>query len=131
MEGVTLSEVDEHLNPIPGSEKLISCDTVLLSCGLIPENELTLDAGAVMDEVTQGPIVNDRLETTERGIFACGNVLHVHDLVDNVSKEAQQAGAYAAEYIRNKKMSGENRCGRPFHKKRNVRCLGAGIWAVS
>ncbi len=110
VEGVTLSEVDEHLNPIPGSEKLISCDTVLLSCGLIPENELTLDAGAVMDEVTQGPIVNDRLETTERGIFACGNVLHVHDLVDNVSKEAQQAGAYAAEYIRNKK----NEWGKPL-----------------
>lgn len=102
VEGVTLSEVDENLNPIPESEEYVSCDTVLLSCGLIPENELTLDAGARMDDVTQGPIVNDRFETTERGIFACGNVLHVHDLVDNVSKEAQQAGTFAAEYIRNK-----------------------------
>lgn len=102
VEGVTLSEVDENLNPIPGSEEFVSCDTVLLSCGLIPENELTIDAGAKMDDVTQGPVVNDRLETTERGIFACGNVLHVHDLVDNVSKEARQAGEFAAEYIRNK-----------------------------
>lgn len=104
VEGVTVSEVDENLNPIPGSEEFVSCDTVLLSCGLIPENELTLDAGAKMDDVTQGPVVNDRLETTERGIFACGNVLHVHDLVDNVSKEAQQAGIFAAEYIRNKQI---------------------------
>lgn len=102
VEGVTVSAVDEKLQPIPGSEEYVSCDTVLLSCGLIPENELTLDAGAQMDDLTQGPVVNDRLETTARGIFACGNVLHVHDLVDNVSKEAQKAGAYAAEYIKNK-----------------------------
>lgn len=100
VEGVTVSAVDENLNPIPGSEEYVSCDTVLLSCGLIPENELTQDAGAKMDDVTQGPIVNEKLETTARGIFACGNVLHVHDLVDNVSKEAEKAGAYAAEYIK-------------------------------
>lgn len=102
VEGVTVSAVDENLQPIPGSEEYVSCDTVLLSCGLIPENELTLGAGADMDEVTQGPVVNSRLETTARGIFACGNVLHVHDLVDNVSKEACQAGAFAAEYIKDR-----------------------------
>jgi len=99
VEGVTISRVDENLKPIAGSEEFVHCDTVLLSCGLIPENELTLDAGARMDEVTQGPVVNDRLETTARGIFACGNVLHVHDLVDNVSGEAEKAGEFAAEYI--------------------------------
>lgn len=102
VEGVTVSTVDEKLQPIPGSEEYVSCDTILLSCGLIPENELTLDAGAKMDDMTQGPVVNSRLETTARGIFACGNVLHVHDLVDNVSKEARQAGIYAAEYIKNR-----------------------------
>lgn len=105
VEGVTVSKVDESLNPIPGSEEYVSCDTILLSCGLIPENELTLEAGAEMDDVTQGPVVNEHLETTERGIFACGNVLHVHDLVDNVSKEAAKAGAFAAEYIQNKNSS--------------------------
>lgn len=99
VEGVTISRVDENLKPIAGTEEYVSCDTVLLSCGLIPENELTLDAGARMDDMTQGPVVNDRLETTARGIFACGNVLHVHDLVDNVSKEAEKAGEFAAEYI--------------------------------
>ncbi len=102
VEGVTVSKVDEALNPIPGSEEYVSCDTILLSCGLIPENELTLEAGARMDDVTQGPVVNEHLETTQRGIFACGNVLHVHDLVDNVSKEAAKAGEFAAEYIHNK-----------------------------
>lgn len=100
VEGVTVSAVDENLNPIPGSEEYVSCDTILLSCGLIPENELTRDAGAKMDEVTQGPVVNDRLETTARGIFACGNVLHVHDLVDFVSQEAKAAGKHAAAYVR-------------------------------
>lgn len=99
IEGVTVSKVDENLKPVPGSEEFVSCDTLLLSCGLIPENELTLGAGAEMDDVTQGPVVNERLETTAKGVFACGNVLHVHDLVDNVSKEAAEAGAFAAEYI--------------------------------
>lgn len=100
--GVTVSKVDENLKPIPGSEEYVSCDTVLLSCGLIPENELSEGAGAEMDPVTKGPVVNASLMTTAEGIFACGNVLHVHDLVDNVSKEAEQAGLHAAEYIRNK-----------------------------
>ncbi len=99
VEGVTVSKVDENLNPIPGSEEYVTCDTLLLSCGLIPENELTLSAGAEMDEVTRGPVVNAKLETTLKGVFACGNVLHVHDLVDNVSKEAAQAGEAAADYI--------------------------------
>lgn len=99
VEGVTVSRVDEHLNPVSGTEQFVKCDTLLLSCGLIPENELSREAGALMDEVTQGPVVNDRLETTVRGIFACGNVLHVHDLVDNVSKEAKAAGEFAADYI--------------------------------
>ena len=99
VEGVTVSKVDERLKPIPGTEEFVKCDTLLLSCGLIPENELSRQAGAKMDGVTQGPVVNARLETTVRGIFACGNVLHVHDLVDNVSKEAQEAGSFAAEYI--------------------------------
>ena len=99
VEGVTVARVDENLTPIPGTEEFVKCDTVLLSCGLIPENELSRSAGAQMDAATQGPVVNGRLETTVRGIFACGNVLHVHDLVDNVSLEAEKAGAFAAEYI--------------------------------
>ena len=99
VEGVTVARVDGNLAPIPGTEEFVKCDTVLLSCGLIPENELSRSAGAQMDAATQGPVVNGRLETTVRGIFACGNVLHVHDLVDNVSLEAEKAGAFAAEYI--------------------------------
>lgn len=99
VEGVTVSEVDDKLNPIPGTEQFVKCDTLLLSCGLIPENELSQGAGAQMDDVTWGPVVNARLETTVPGIFACGNVLHVHDLVDNVSKEAEAAGRFAADYI--------------------------------
>lgn len=99
IEGVTISKVDENLKPIAGTEQYVECDTLLLSCGLIPENELSKQAGAQMDGMTQGPVVNARLETTVKGVFACGNVLHVHDLVDNVSKEAVKAGEYAAEYI--------------------------------
>lgn len=102
IEGVTVSKVDENLKPIPGSEEYVSCDTLLLSCGLIPENELSESAGASMDSVTSGPVVNARLQTTAEGVFACGNVLHVHDLVDNVSKEAAEAGANAAAYVKEK-----------------------------
>lgn len=97
--GVTLAQVDENKKPIPGTEEYISCDTLLLSVGLIPENELSLGAGIPIDRVTQGPIVNEHLETGVSGIFACGNVLHVHDLVDFVSEEAENAGRYAADYI--------------------------------
>lgn len=100
VEGVTVSKVDENLKPISGSEEYVSCDTLLLSCGLIPENELSEAAGAQMDPVTQGPVVNASLQTTAEGIFACGNVLHVHDLVDNVSKEAEKAGVFAAAYVK-------------------------------
>lgn len=99
VEGVTVAEVDEKYQPVPGTEKYYECDTLLLSCGLIPENELSKSAGTSMDNVTQGPVVNEKLETTARGIFACGNVLHVHDLVDNVTKESVKAGEYAAEFI--------------------------------
>lgn len=102
VEGVTVVKVDEGLKPIKGTEEYVTCDTLLLSCGLIPENELSEGAGAQMDSVTQGPVVNARLETTAEGIFACGNVLHVHDLVDNVSKEAVSAGAFAAAYVKEK-----------------------------
>lgn len=98
--GVTLAQVDDNKKPIPGTEEYISCDTLLLSVGLIPENELSLGAGIPIDRITQGPIVNEHLETGISGIFACGNVLHVHDLVDFVSEEAKNAGKYAAHYIK-------------------------------
>ncbi|MCR4990298.1 MAG: FAD-dependent oxidoreductase [Lachnospiraceae bacterium] len=100
VEGVTISKVDENYNPIPGTEKKYECDTLLLSCGLIPENELSRAAGTQIEKSTQGPVVNENLETTARGIFACGNVLHVHDLVDNVTKESVIAGQKAAAFIK-------------------------------
>lgn len=99
LEGVTLAQVDESGKPIPGTEEDYSCDTLLLSCGLIPENELSRGIGVEMDPVTNGPCVNESLETSEEGIFACGNVLHVHDLVDYVSEEAAAAGKNAAKYV--------------------------------
>ena len=97
--GVTISAVDENLKPIPGTEEFYSCDTLLLSVGLIPENELSAGAGVQLSRVTNGPVVNESLETNVPGIFACGNVLHVHDLVDYVSEEAASAGKAAATYI--------------------------------
>ena len=99
LEGVTIAKVDENRAPIPGSEQYIECDTLLLSCGLIPENELTRSAGIELDRVTGGAVVNGNRETEIPGIFACGNVLHVHDLVDYVSEEAAIAGQAAAEYL--------------------------------
>ncbi|WP_395547160.1 MULTISPECIES: NAD(P)/FAD-dependent oxidoreductase [unclassified Lacrimispora] len=98
--GITLAQVDEKRKPIPGTEEYYSCDTLLLSVGLIPENELSKGAGVKMNQVTFGPEVGDQLETSNPGIFACGNVLHVHDLVDYVSEEAALAGASAAAYIK-------------------------------
>ena len=98
VEGVTISAVDENRRPISGTEEYYSCDTLLLSCGLLPENELSKSAGVVLDRVTGGPEVDDRLETSVPGVFACGNVLHVHDLVDFVSEEASRAGEAAAKY---------------------------------
>ena len=97
--GVTLAQVDENRKPIPGTEEFYSCDTLLLSCGLIPENELSVKAGIELSGVTSGPVVNESLETNVKGIFACGNVLHVHDLVDYVSEEAKKAGQQAAVFL--------------------------------
>ncbi|MEG0688620.1 MAG: FAD-dependent oxidoreductase [Hungatella sp.] len=98
--GVTLAKVYESRKPIPGTEVYYACDTLLLSVGLLPENELTRGMGIPMNRVTLGPNVSDRLETDAAGVFACGNVLHVHDLVDFVSEEAELAGANAVEYVR-------------------------------
>ena len=101
VKSVTISQVDENRRPIPGTEIKFECDTLLLSVGLIPENELSTKAGIELDWRTKGPIVYDNLETDVEGIFACGNVLQVHDLVDNVSMEAERAGRSAAKYIAN------------------------------
>ncbi|MFG6383934.1 MAG: FAD-dependent oxidoreductase [Lachnospiraceae bacterium] len=101
VEGITIAEVDENRRPIPGTEEHYTCDTLLLSCGLIPENELSRSLGVEMSPVTSGPLVNECLETNVEGVFACGNVLHVHDLVDFVSEEAAAAGKHAAEYVLN------------------------------
>ena len=97
--GVTIAQVDEKSRPIPGTEEHYDCDTLLLSVGLIPENELSRQVGVEMAPATNGPKVNESLETSIPGVFACGNVLHVHDLVDYVSEEAVQAGRHAAQYI--------------------------------
>ncbi len=96
---VTIAEVGPDRKPIPGTEERYTCDTLLLSCGLIPENELSRSAGVTMNPVTSGPVVNESLETNIPGVFACGNVLHVHDLVDYVSEEAKRAGQNAVKYI--------------------------------
>lgn len=100
VEAVTVQQVDAQRNPIPGTEEVVSCDTVLLSVGLIPENELSRKAGVLIHPVTQGPRVNHRFETSIPGVFACGNVLHVHDLVDWVSEEAVQTGNSAAKFVK-------------------------------
>lgn len=100
LEGVTLAEVDGTGKPVPGTEEYYSCDTLLLSVGLIPENELSKGMGVKMNPATSGPKVNESLETSIEGVFACGNVLHVHDLVDFVSEEAAAAGKHAAVYVR-------------------------------
>jgi NADPH-dependent glutamate synthase beta subunit-like oxidoreductase len=99
VEGITLAQVDEKGKPIKGTEEYITCDTLLLSCGLIPENELSTGMGVELSPITSGPIVNESLETNIPGVFACGNVLHVHDLVDYVSEESFKAGEKAAQYI--------------------------------
>ena len=104
--GVTISRVDENLRVIPEESEYIPCDTLLLSCGLIPENELTKAAGIPLDRVTNGATVNERRETELPGVFACGNVLHVHDLVDYVSEEAALAGRSAADYVANGEKAG-------------------------
>lgn len=99
VEQVVVSKVDENRNPIPGTEMVFDCDTLLLSVGLIPENELTRQAGIQMDPRTNGAVVYENMETSIPGIFACGNVVHVHDLVDYVTAESQRAGRAAAAYV--------------------------------
>lgn len=100
LEGVTVANVDEHLKPIPGTEEYIPCDTLMLSVGLIPENELSKNAGIELDPVTNGPVVDEYRETVHKGVFACGNVLQVHDLVDFVTEESKLAGKGAAKFIK-------------------------------
>ena len=101
--GVTIAKVDEKRAPIEETKQFIPCDTLLLSCGLIPENELTKDAGISLDRVTSGAVVDGDRETEIPGVFACGNVLHVHDLVDYVSEEAAIAGKAAVKFIKGEK----------------------------
>lgn len=121
LEGVTIARVDEKSTPIPGTEVYYPCDTLLLSCGLIPENELSLDCGIALSPVTGGPVVNESLETDKSGIFACGNVLHVHDLVDYVSGEALEAGERAAEYVLQGGSPGREGSGIPISVEGGVR----------
>lgn len=110
--GVTIAKVDENRKPIKGTEEYIHCDTLLLSVGLIPENELSTALSITMNPVTGGPVVYENLQTSIEGIFACGNVLHVHDLVDFVSQESELAGKFAAEYVENiKNKEYTNQCG--------------------
>ncbi|GLC32006.1 FAD-dependent oxidoreductase [Clostridium omnivorum] len=99
VEGVTIAEVDENRNPIKGTEEFIECDTLLLSVGLIPENELSKSMGVELNPVTSGPVVDDSMQTNIDGVFACGNVLHVHDLVDYVTLESYTAGENAARFV--------------------------------
>jgi NADPH-dependent 2,4-dienoyl-CoA reductase/sulfur reductase-like enzyme len=96
VEGVTIAAVDENLKPVDGTEEFVECDTLLLSVGLIPENEITAEAGIKIDPDTAGPVVDENMETSMPGVYACGNVVHVHDLVDNVTLEAEIAGRSAA-----------------------------------
>jgi NADPH-dependent 2,4-dienoyl-CoA reductase/sulfur reductase-like enzyme len=102
LEAVSIAEVDSNCKPVEGTERRIGCDTLLLSVGLIPENELSRKAGVVMDEVTGGAVVDENLETNVEGIFTCGNALHVHDVVDYVTLEARKAGESAARYVEGK-----------------------------
>ncbi len=106
VEGAVVSEVDGHGKPIPGTEQFFDCDTILLSVGLIPENELSRNAGIELDPRTKGPVVYENMETSIPGVFASGNVVHVHDLVDFVTAESQRAGAAAAEFCKHEKRAG-------------------------
>ncbi len=108
LEGVVVQAVDENRNPIPGTEQHIECDTLLLSVGLIPENEITKNAGILLDKRTSGPLVNEAMETNVKGIFACGNVVHVHDLVDFVSIEGEKAGRNASKFIKHQLKEGQD-----------------------
>lgn len=103
VEGVTVSKVDKNRKPIPGTEEYVECDTLLLSVGLIPENELSKGCGVEIDSSTSGPVVNEHMQTSVEGIFACGNTVHVHDLVDFVTAESLRAGENAAKYVQGKR----------------------------
>ncbi len=107
LEGVTIAKVDDKLQPIEGTEEYVPCDTLMLSVGLIPENELSKNSGLELDRITNGPCVDEYRETEHAGVFACGNVLQVHDLVDYVTEESQIAGLGAAKYIKGEKVTGE------------------------
>lgn len=107
LEGVTIAKVDDKLQPIPGTEEYVPCDTLMLSVGLIPENELSKNSGLQLDRITNGPKVDEYRETEHAGVFACGNVLQVHDLVDYVTEESQIAGLGAAKFIKGEKVTGE------------------------
>lgn len=109
VEGVVVVNTDENKRPIPGTEKEYECDTVLISAGLIPENELSLGIGISLDRATGGPIVNESMETEVGGVFACGNVLHVHDVVDYVTRESRRAGKAAAQYVKGQ-LNSQGRC---------------------
>ena len=122
VEGVTIARVDENRKPIPGTEEHFDCDCLLLSCGLIPENELSSGMGIKLSPVTNGPEVNEGLETSIPGVFACGNVLHVHDLVDFVSEEAATAGKMALRYLAGESTS--------FGKDIKVACEGGVRYSV-
>ncbi len=105
VEGVTVAAVDKNRKPIPGTEEFIECDTLLLSVGLIPENEISTGCGVSIDSMTSGPSVNEKMQTSVEGIFACGNTVHVHDLVDFVTAESIRAGENAAKYVQGKNIS--------------------------
>ena len=119
VEGVTVSAVDSNRKPIPGSEEYVECDTLLLSVGLIPENEICAGCSLAIDSSTSGPVVNEHMETSSEGIFACGNTVHVHDLVDFVTAESLRAGENAAKYVQGKiKRAGKNIILRPGNRVR-------------
>ena len=120
LEGVTIAEVDSNRKPKPGTETYVECDTLLLSVGLIPENELSTACGIAIDAATSGPVVNETMETSVDGIFACGNTVHVHDLVDFVTAESLRAGAQAASYV--KRTEHEKRLRIPVRGANRVRC---------
>lgn len=127
VEAVTIAQVGKDKKPVPGTEETYTCDTLLLSVGLIPENELSEKAHVILDQKTNGPLVNESLETSVPGIFACGNVLHVHDLVDFVSEETKMAGKCAAAYLMNQEEKEINKKQREKEKEPLVLNPGKGI----
>ena len=120
VEGITLAQVDDKGKPIAGTEEDYDCDTLLLSVGLIPENELSSGMGVELSRVTSGPVVNESLETSIEGVFACGNVLHVHDLVDYVSEEAAAAGKNAARYVQEGRMDSQVQSVKSIQKRETI-----------